>query len=255
MSPSELPALDCHAHIAPDVTPAQVAGLRGSLVFAMTRSPAEARAASRRNDQTLLWGFGAHPGVPAAVAAVNEAVLVQAVSDFVLLGEVGLDRRGPTAPQQHAFETVLAASSGRPVLLSLHSTGRTRQLLDTLRQQPHAGAILHWFNGSPDEIAEATDLGCYFSVNNAMTDGRLDLVPPDRMLPETDFPSARRTILASRPGDTAALERRLALRDGVSEGAVRLGWYANLRRLIDSAGVTGRLPSHWRQLLSALPTE
>lgn len=255
MSPSELPALDCHAHIAPDVTPAQVAGLRGSLVFAMTRSPAEARAASRRNDQTLLWGFGAHPGVSAAVAAVNEAVLVQAVSDFVLLGEVGLDRRGPAAPQLHALETVLAASSGHPVLLSLHSTGRTRQLLDTLRQQPHAGAILHWFNGSPDEIADATDLGCYFSVNNAMNDERLALIPASRQLPETDFPASRRTILASRPGDTAPLERRLALRDGVSETAVRVGWYANLRRLAESAGVAGRLPAHWRQVLSTLPTE
>lgn len=255
MSPSELPSLDCHAHIAPDVTSTQVAGLRGSLVFAMTRSPAEARAALRRNDQTLLWGFGAHPGLPEAVAAVDEATLAQAVSDFVLLGEVGLDRRGPAAPQQRALETVLAASSGHPVLLSLHSTGRTRQLLDTLRQQPHAGAILHWFNGSPDEIAEATELGCYFSVNNAMADGRLALMPPDRMLPETDFPSSRRTILASRPGDTAALERRLASRDGIPHAAVRRGWYANLRRLTDSAGVSGRLPARWRQVLSALPLE
>lgn len=253
MSPSELPALDCHAHIAPDVTPVQVAGLRGSLVFAMTRTPAEAHVVLQRRDKTLLWGFGAHPGVPAAVAAVDEQTLAQAVSDFALLGEVGLDRRGPAAPQQRALETVLAACSGRPVLLSLHSTGRTRQLLDALRQQPHAGAILHWFNGSPDEIAEAADLGCYFSVNNAMNDARLALMPPHRLLPETDFPASRRTILATRPGDTAALEHRLALRDGVPKAAVRLGWYANLRRLTDSACVTDRLPDHWRKLLLAVP--
>lgn len=253
MSPSDLPALDCHAHIAADVTPAQVAGLHGSLIFAMTRTPAEARVAARRCDKNLLWGFGAHPGVPAAITAVNEPTLAQAVSHFVLIGEVGLDRRGPAAPQQRALETVLTACSGRPVLLSLHSTGRTQQLLDTLRQQPHVGAILHWFNGSPEEIAEAADLGCYFSVNNAMSDARLALMPPHRLLPETDFPASRRSILAARPGDLAALERRLALRDGISEAAVRTSWYKNLRRLADSSGVTPRLPAHWRNVLSQIP--
>lgn len=252
MSPSDPPPLDCHAHIAPDVTPAQIAALRGSLVFAMTRTPAEARAAARRRDATLLWGFGVHPGVPAAVAAADEPTLARAVEDFVLLGEIGLDRRGPAAPQQHALETVFLASSGRPVLLSLHSTGRTRQLLEILRQQPHPGAILHWFNGSTEEISEAVEIGCYFSVNNAMTDERLALIPDDRILPETDFPASRRIILAARPGDTTALERRLALRDGVSETVVRRNWYANLRTLTDSAGVTGRLPTAWRQTFSTV---
>jgi TatD DNase family protein len=247
VSPSDPPQLDCHAHIAPDVTPAQVAGLGGALVFAMTRTPAEARMAARRNDSTLLWGFGAHPAVPAALAAVTEPILAQAVEDFALLGEVGLDRRGPAVPQQRALETVLMAASGRPVLLSLHSTGRTRQLLDTLRQEPHAGAILHWFNGSPEEIIEAAEIGCYFSVNNGMTDERLALIPAGRVLPETDFPASRRAIRAARPADTGALERRIALRDGVSETEVRRSWYANLRRLTDSSGVSDRLPPVWRQ--------
>ncbi|NEC91795.1 hypothetical protein [Streptomyces sp. SID12501] len=35
--PDELPPLDCHAHIAPDVTPAQIDALHGAVVFAVTR--------------------------------------------------------------------------------------------------------------------------------------------------------------------------------------------------------------------------
>src|SRR6185312_4122027 len=54
------PRLDCHAHIAPDVTPAQIAALEGAFIFAMTRSPAEARFAARRHDGTVVWGYGAH---------------------------------------------------------------------------------------------------------------------------------------------------------------------------------------------------
>jgi len=247
VSPSDLPPLDCHAHIAPDVTPPQVAGLRGAMVCAMTRTPAEARAASRRRDDTILWGFGVHPGVPAALAAVETLNLDEALSDFVLVGEIGLDRRGQLLAQTSALEAVLEACATRPVLLSLHSTGRTRELLTLLRQRPHPGAVLHWFNGSQDEIGEAAELGCYFSVNNAMTDERLAAMPPERVLPETDFPSSRRTILASRPGDTTALEQRLALRDGVGEHDIRQRCWANFGRLAEAAGATGRLPSGWRR--------
>lgn len=249
MSRSDLPPLDCHAHIAPDVTPAQVAGLGGALIWAMTRTPAEARFAARRRDETILWGFGVHPGVPAALAAVDGLGLAEQLDQFVIVGEVGLDRRGPVTQQRRALEAVLDACAARPILLSLHSTGRTGELLAVLRQQPHPGAVLHWFNGTGEQIAEAVDLGCYFSVNNAMSDERLAAIPSDRVLPETDFPSSRRTILASRPGDTTALEQRFAQRDMIAESAVRRRWYANFGGLADAAGVRARLPSLWRQVL------
>lgn len=249
MPPPELPPLDCHAHIAPDVTPRQVAALNGAVVFAVTRSPAEARAAARRQDTTLVWGWGAHPNVPAALASVTPDTAAAGIAAHVLVGEIGLDRRGPT-DQHAAFDTVLAACQDQSVLLSVHSTGRTRQVLDALRQQPHAGTILHWFNGTPDEIAEAVDLGFYFSVNNAMTDQRLAAVPRDRMLPETDFPASRTNTLAARPGDTTALEQRLADRDGTDPATVRAAWYRNLGRLAAAAGADARLPARLQQHLT-----
>ncbi len=192
MSLSELPPLDCHAHIAPDVTRPQIAGLKGALVFAMTRTPGEARAAARRADATLAWGFGAHPGLPDAINRLDDAALHAAVDAHVVMGEIGLDRRGPDGPQRDALEAILGACHGQPVLLSLHSTGRTGQLLDVLREKPHPGAVLHWFNGTPNEISEAIALGCYFSVNNAMSDDRLAQIPTDKCsLRPTSRPPAR----------------------------------------------------------------
>lgn len=252
MSPSDLPPLDCHAHIAPDVTRPQVAGLNGALVFAMTRTSGEARAAARRSDPTLAWGFGAHPGLPDAISKLDEASLRAAVQAHVVMGEIGLDRRGPAGPQRDALEAILDACCGQPVLLSLHSTGRTRQLLDVLRGKPHPGAVLHWFNGSPDEITEAVALGCYFSVNNAMSDERLAQIPLDRMLPETDFPASRKTTLASKPGDIGALEQRLAQRDGVPRLAVREGFYRSLAGLAAAARVRSRLPMGFQDALHAV---
>lgn len=251
MFPSDLPPLDCHAHIAPDVTRPQVAGLNGALIFAMTRTSGEARVAARRSDPTLAWGFGAHPALPDAISRLDEAALRAAVDAHVVIGEIGLDRRGPAGPQCNALEAIFDACHGQPVLLSLHSTGRTRQLLDLLREKPHPGAVLHWFNGSPDEISEAVALGCYFSVNNAMSDERLTHIPPDRMLPETDFPSSRKATLASKPGDIRALEQRLGQRDGIPISAVRQGFYRSLANLAAAARIRSRLPRSFQEALLA----
>ena len=136
MSPSDLPPLDCHAHIAPDVTGPQIAALNGALLFAMTRTPGEARAAARRSDQTLAWGFGARPSLPDASSRVNETVLREAVQAHVVMGQIGLDRRGPDRSQHEALEAILDACHAQPVVLSLHSTGRTRQLLDVPSPAP-----------------------------------------------------------------------------------------------------------------------
>jgi TatD DNase family protein len=251
MSPSDLPPLDCHAHVAPDVTKLQIAGLNGALVFAMTRTADEARAAASRSDPTLVWGFGAHPGIPDAISRVNESVLREAIQSHVVMGEIGMDRKGPDGPQREALEAILDACKKQPVVLSLHSTGRTRQLLDVLRQHPHPGTVLHWFNGTPDEISEAVALGCYFSVNNAMSDDRLAQIPTERMLPETDFPASRKSTLASKPGDSRALEKRLARRDCSHVNAVRHGFYRTLAGLLAVSGARPRMPQGFRAALDA----
>ncbi|WP_431895946.1 TatD family hydrolase [Micromonospora haikouensis] len=249
MSPSDLPPLDCHAHIAPDVTDPQIAALNGAIIFAMTRSPAEARFASRRSDPTILWGYGAHPGVASSVTAVTEDGIRRAATEHVVIGEIGLDRKTALAPQLAALDLILDICTGQPLLLSLHSTGRTGELLDALTRRPHAGAILHWFNGTREQIDRATALGCYFSVNAAMSDERLAWIPQDRLLPETDFPSSRRTTRARTPGDITFLEQRMSGLLQQPAAAVRSLWYANLATLTQRTGVTPRLPAALRQLL------
>ncbi len=252
MSPSDLPPLDCHAHIAPDVTAPQIGALNGAIIFAMTRSPAEADAAARRNDPSILWGYGAHPGIPSAVAAVTEDNLRRAVEQHVVIGEIGLDRKSALAPQLAALDLILDTCAEQPLLLSLHSTGRTSELLDALTHRPHPGAILHWFNGTREDIDRATALGCYFSVNAAMTDERLTCIPQDRLLPETDFPSSRRTTRARTPGDITYLERRMSALLDQPVPTIRERWYRNLATLVNHTGVAARLPSTIGDLLKGL---
>lgn len=229
-----LPGLDCHAHIAPDVTRRQLATLGDAQIFAVTRSLSEARQVVDRDDPRLTWGIGVHPAVADARAEYDPGTFRQLLPQFALVGEVGLDRRGARREQVQILSDVLDACATRPVMISIHSTGRTREVIELVGRQPHPGVILHWFLGTPDEVTKAVSLGLYFSVNNAMSDEQLTAIPRDRILPETDFPS--RQVRARIPGETGPLEKRLARNWHVSDDESRYQLWTNLKHLAIASG-------------------
>lgn len=248
---AELPPLDCHAHIAPDVTAAQLDVLGEATVFAVTRSLAESHKVADREDRLLVWGCGVHPGVTQARSAYDEDDFRSLLGRFCLVGEVGLDRRaGALKDQTRVFRSVLGAIAGAPVIVSVHSTGCTDLVVDLVAGAPHQGIILHWFLGSQDTVRRATALGCYFSVNSAMSPDALQRFPHDRLLPETDFPATSRRG-ARRPGDVARLESRLADLRGETVEQIRWRWYRNLRMLAVESGAIERLPEHLADRLVA----
>jgi TatD DNase family protein len=237
-----LPPLDAHAHIAADVTAAQIRGLEPAVVFAMTRSVKEGLYTLRRgaaSSESLIWGLGSHPGVGQTVAQFDGDAFALAVSRFTLIGEVGLDRRGDDAAQIAMFQSVLRAAAGKSVLLSVHSTGRCTAVLDEIERAPHPGVVLHWFNGSAVEVSRAVGLGCYFSVNAAMSPVILKRIPLDRMLTETDFPASHTKTGATRPGDVARIEAVLAEQYGRD---VRAQMWTNLAEVCRRSGATERMP-------------
>jgi len=249
-SPADLPHLDCHAHIAPDVTPAQVRSLNGAHIFAMTRTLEESRAAQSRRDSTLHWGVGVHPGRRDALSGWDPDEFDRQVAKAFVIGEVGLDRAGPADEQERVLRAILERTREAPVLISLHSTGRQEQLLALLAGLPQRGAILHWFTGTAQAVVRAVELDCYFSVNAAMTDEQLLRIPPARMLPETDFPSSKRRTGASKPGGLTSLEQRISRLCGMDIALVRAAWYSNLGALTRQAAVADALPSGLREAIA-----
>jgi len=242
------PALDCHAHIAADVTQAQVRALGGAHIFAVTRSLAEADRVRRRRDTHLTWGLGVHPGVAAARAAWDPKQFAALLPNFALVGEIGLDQRAGDLPGQQAIlRDILRQCAGQQVLLSIHSTGVTPAVTELLLEQPHPGAILHWFLGSNGDINAATEAGAYFSVNAGMSTASLAALPEDRVLPETDYPA--RQTKAKRPADVTAVERSISEVWGVTPEEARARFWRNLRTLASAAGVLDRLPDTLGDLL------
>lgn len=130
------------------------------------------------------------------------------------VGEVGLDAGprhcGSFDVQRLAFERVLkACARERGKILSVHSVRAANAVLDMIEEHlpREAGKIvLHWFSGSADDLKRAIDLGCFFSVNEAMLasgKGRRTVaeIPMRRMLTETDGPFVQRGNAPVRPGD------------------------------------------------------
>ncbi|WP_255358375.1 TatD family hydrolase [Terrabacter sp. Root85] len=250
---TERPRIDAHAHIAPSVTRQQVHDLGNAFVFGMTRSLDEARQVVRRVDTNVLWGVGTHPAVAESRDAYRPEAFRKALEYFAVVGEVGLDRRGPREQQRTILDSVLDECHDAPVLISLHSTGRTSELLEALERRPHPGAILHWFTGGPTDLRRALDLGCYFSVNGAMPPETVSAIPADRLLTETDFPSSRRKIGARLPGDTTKAEELIAASHPGSQPRALI--HDNLRRILSVTGALDRLNAQQAALLYPVETE
>ena len=249
---SELPTIDCHSHVSTELDGDDLRALRGSVVFAVTRSLAEGRAALARNDAGIVWGCGVHPRAERALKDFTPEDFMSTVGDAALIGEIGLDSRGDSDLQSRVFDAILIAIQPSPRLVSIHSTGRVAEVIDALTRYPARGMILHWFSGTQSETRRAFDLGCYFSVNAAMTDAQLKCLPMQRVLTETDFPLRSRRASVDRPGDTEEVERRLAPLWGLSPESVRVQIGRNLKTLCMNTGAIEILPEDEADTLLSL---
>lgn len=247
---SEFPPLDTHAHIAPDVTSAQVRRLGSAVIFAVTRNLSEAAAAPHGTYPNLVWGIGVHPGDRDGLGRYNPARLDRLLDRFALLGEIGLDRKaGQIDRQREVFNDVLSRAAQEPVMMSIHTSGMTSEVINLLETYRPRGPILHWFGGNETEAAKAVDAGAWFSVNGAMRPETLQYLPPDRILTETDYPFTRRSG-SSRPGATEPAEAALATVWGISSKEVRERIWRNFATLVRRTDSSDRLPRQVRATLA-----
>ncbi len=193
----------CHLDLYPELAEAIAqCDADRTATLAVTTTPKAFRQnlklASR--SQFVRVGLGLHPHL--AVERKGELPLFEALlPETRYVGEIGLDA-GPrffrSMPEQtQVFTRILgmcAAQGGK--ILSIHSVRTAGKVLDLIEEMLPPGrgrVVLHWFSGSKSEARRAADLGCYFSVNQAMLEkpkGQelVQSLPIDRLLTETDGP-------------------------------------------------------------------
>lgn len=144
------------------------------------------------------------------------------------------------AGQRTIFNEVLSIVRSEPVLVSVHSSGAATEVVEHLHNANVRGAILHWFNGDATDIRRAIEADAYFSINAAMTEDQIRLLPPERILCETDFPA--RKVRARRPADVQSTETLLSQIWNTTPEEVRAQTWWNLRTLSEQSGAIERLP-------------
>lgn len=236
----------CHVDLYPD-PPAVIAkcdrlGIRTLAVTTTPKAWPQNKKWTERSTHVRA-ALGLHPQV-VAEREHELPLFEQYFSEARYIGEVGLDA-GPQHyrsfdAQMRVFRRVLelsASSTGR--VLSVHSVRATSKLLDAVEEFLPLGSstlVIHWFSGTKAEARRAAELGCYFSINHAMLQGkREDLVqclPSERLLTETDGPFTKTGDQPSQPADVAETVTRLASVLNKPREAVASLLISNLRTLV-----------------------
>lgn len=237
----------CHLDLYPDphaVVRECVA--RGVYVLSVTTTPSAwaGTAALAHDAPRIRTALGLHPQIVHERKA-ELPLFERLLPEVRYVGETGLDG-GPEYKrhwhdQVAVFTRILELcekAGGR--ILTVHSRRAARTVLDTLAAHPGAGLpILHWFSGTPRELKQAVDLGCWFSIGPAMLAGDKGRalaarMPRDRVLTETDGPFAQLDGRAALPWDAEQAITSLAEVWGQPVAEVRARISDNLRHLAEA---------------------
>ena len=248
---SYLPTLDAHAHLKHTHSASDLASC--GAVLAMTVSLEEASHTTNRNDQTILWGIGCHPGEVHAQQRFDEHTFQDLIAYTPIVGEIGLDKKSPVPfdAQLKTFRTILSIVADNPRLVSIHSNHATAEVLEELDKRPISTAVLHWWSASNARTKAAVQLGCYFSINPAIAEhSRFSKhVPLDHLLLETDhgyddLPSEISIKIEST-------ERAVASKYLVDSAALRRMVWSNFKNVMERIRATNQLSVSLRDLLQA----
>jgi len=240
--------LHCHLDLFPE--PKKAVDLTNKsrvYTLAVTTTPSAWRGTKRLIGKAarIRIALGLHPEL--AHERIGELSLFEALlPEAIYVGEVGLDGSATHASRQDAqlkvFETVLRLTQqagGR--ILSIHSRRATTAVLDMLESKPSSGLpILHWFTGTKAEMARALRLGCYFSVGPGMLRSaagvaRMEALPLNRLVTETDGPFVKEGRSASGPWQVPQFVRHLAHIRSINESDMANQISSNFREITKHA--------------------
>jgi len=202
---------DAHNHLQHPALESSIAFLEapesgvGAWVVNGTREADwESVAALARRFPRVIPSWGIHPWDADTASSEWESNLrarLASVGDRCGVGEIGLDRwktRENFGLQKHLFRRQLAIGAERNLPVTIHCLRAWGALLEILEEEPRPdrGFLLHSYGGPPDWVGKLVGMGAYFSFSGYFLapgkESRAEtfrLVPPERLLIETDAPS------------------------------------------------------------------
>jgi TatD DNase family protein len=189
------------AHLPAIIDDCQAVGIRGMVVNGTCESDWPKVRQLARDHSFVVPSFGYHPWYLTRRSPNWESELnrhLDAVPSAV--GEIGLDRWMDDYDfelQIEMFGAQLGIAAERNLPVTIHCLKAWGQLIELLETNPvpQKGFLLHSYGGSAEMIPRFAKLGAYFSVSGYFAHERkarqlenFRLVPPNRLLIETDAP-------------------------------------------------------------------
>lgn len=237
--------IDTHCHIDLYKDPKSILDLcekHKTIVLSMTNLPShfEMGLPFFQSMKYVRPCLGMHP-LHADLHEKEFSAFERNLSKTSYIGEVGLDfsREGISSKkiQVQSFEKILQLVSGQKKILSIHSRGAEKEVLELLIKNKINTAIFHWYSGGLNLIDEIIRGGFYFSINPSMVksvSGRkiISKIPKEFVLTETDGPFVSEENNPLNPGEVFSVINYLAKGWGVSSYEVENMIQSNFLRLI-----------------------
>jgi len=162
----------------------------------------------------VLPAFGVHPwNAPQYVDCLED--LGTAIEQSPMIGEIGLDYTfvgDPSAypAQREVFEFFLSAAREHRKIVTLHTKGAEKDVLEFLDRYEIPRVIVHWYSGPLDVFRELVARGVYFTVGIEVLYSQhiqtiAQEIPSRQLLTETDNPGGPQGFIRG-PGRPALLK-------------------------------------------------
>jgi TatD DNase family protein len=254
--------IDTHAHLDDEqfaadrdavIQRAQAAGVTAVLAVGTTLQTSRQAVRLAGQYPIVHAAVGVHPNYAAAAAPEDWDQLVElsSAAKIVAIGETGLDRFRTDTPFSLQVEYFmrhcdLARQRGLPLVI--HCRDAEADLVEYLSGAAHPWqGVMHSFTGGAATAARCVELGLHISFAGQITytNRKFDalrevarLVPPDRLLVETDSPYLApepHRGQRNEPAHVSLVAARLAAIRGLDNDELARVTTANARRLFQLA--------------------
>ena len=143
--------------------------------------------------------FGIHPW-KAHEFKCDLNSIIPYIEESELIGEIGLDYlwvedKSVFKRQREVFYFILDEAIKRNKFVTLHTKEAEEEIYNALKIRNYNRVIIHWYSGNIELLDKFIDLGCYFTISvdigySKLTEEVLNKIPLDRLLLETDGPTA-----------------------------------------------------------------
>lgn len=132
------------------------------------------------------------------------------ISNVKIIGEIGLDFSNKSMAnklyQMEVLEKIFGYTYNKNKIYSIHCYKAHDELYEILKSYKIEKFIMHWFNGTKEDLVKFIKLGAYFSINVSMLKNKelkdiIQNIPKNKLLFESDGPYTKFKSQKYKPND------------------------------------------------------